>query len=257
MIITYLIGGMGNQMFQYAIAKNLAVKNNTEIYVDNRGFGTYNLHNYSLNLFNITGKCEIPNAQKIQHVNEKDFQFDPTILNLKGNIRLKGYWQSEKYFKDIKDIIKKDFSLKQKPELQEHKINKTNSVSLHVRRKDYLTDKRTNAVHGVLPITYYNNAVDYIKSKVDSPHFFVFSDDIEWCKQNFKYPNMDFIEGNTHEIDFELLKKCKHNIIANSTFAWWGAWLNYNDNIVIAPKQWFQSHYNKWDDLIPENWIQL
>jgi Glycosyl transferase family 11 len=178
---------------------------------------------------------------------------------------LDGYWQSEKYFIDCSKLIRKDFTFKN--ELDSYnlklksKIDKTNSVSIHIRRGDYVNNLNTNATHGLCSIDYYIKAVNYITERIESPYFFVFSDDIEWAKKNImlNFP-CQFIShniGSKSYLDMQLMSLCKHNVIANSSFSWWGAWLNSNDNkIVIAPRKWFAVNTDICD-LIPSNWISL
>ena len=136
------------------------------------------------------------------------------------------------------------------------------SVCIHIRRGDYVEDIITNQFHGVCNLDYYYRSIEYIASKIKNPYFFVFSDDPLWVKQNLilKYP-CDYIDQNFGKKDYEdmrVISKCKHNIIANSSFSWWGAWLNINPNkIVIAPKNWFKSKAINTKDLIPESWFKI
>ncbi|MCK4744844.1 alpha-1,2-fucosyltransferase, partial [Candidatus Parcubacteria bacterium] len=194
---------------------------------------------------------------------EQHSHFDSKILKLIGNIYLDGYWQSEKYFKNIENSIRKEFTLKNDLQLKAkkllRKIKNTESISIHIRRNDYISHKPANQYHGVCHLSYYKKAINVIIKKIDDPHFFVFSDDIDWCKKNLKikFPTI-FVEGNKDYEDLILMSKCKHNIIANSTFSWWGAWLNNNPNkIVIAPKKWFRKKSINTKDLIPKTWIKI
>jgi hypothetical protein len=137
-------------------------------------------------------------------------------------------------------------------------------VSVHIRRGDYVTNSHTNAVHGTCSLEYYENAINYISEKVKAPHFFVFSDDYKWALENFKnrsYP-VTCISNNADKNyeDLTLMYNCKHHIIANSSFSWWGAWLNPNeDKIVIGPKQWFKSKKQSTDtkDVMPKEWVKM
>lgn len=288
MIITRITGGLGNQMFQYAIAKSLAIKNNDTFKLDISFYPKQTLRKYELHYFNIEeniaiyeecnrlrGKedliFKIKNKLGIKinrpksYYNEKEIvKFDENIFKLKGNIYLDGYWQNEKYFKGIRDELLKDFTLKQKisKEAKEYldQIKNTNSISLHIRRGDYVQNKHTNQVHGICGLDYYKKTISYMLQKMEHPVFFIFSDDIEWCKENFDFlDNKVFVENTKSAIeDLELMKNCDHNIIANSTFSWWGAWLNENeDKIVIAPKQWFFK--DEWKDLnlACREWIKI
>jgi hypothetical protein len=142
------------------------------------------------------------------------------------------------------------------------KINSTNSVSIHIRRGDYITDKYASIYDGVCGVEYYDRAIKHILSKIENPIFFVFSDDCEWVKNNIDVPNANFIEwnlGKNSYIDMFLMNQCKHNIIANSTFSWWGAYNNSNlrDGIVISPVKWFASDSFIEPLIFPERWIRL
>jgi hypothetical protein len=167
------------------------------------------------------------------------------------------------YFKNIETIIKNDFIFNQniidKNKDLVSKIESCNSISLHVRRGDYVQNKITNQFHGLCSLKYYNNAIHYIEMKIKNIEIFVFSDDISWCKENLKYNlPIHFMDTNDAHSDLYLMTKCKHNIIANSSFSWWGAWLNTNkEKIVIAPKQWFADQSVITQDIIPAQWIKL
>ena len=168
---------------------------------------------------------------------------------------------------DIKDVIKKEFTPLKKPSGKNAEWLKiatnTDSIGVHVRRGDYVSNKHANAHHGLASIDYYNAAAIYCSTYLKNPHFLVFSDDIAWCKQNLKFgDNVTYIEGNTGPEAFEdirIMSACKHNIIANSSFSWWGAWLNNNkDKIVIAPRIWFQDEKaNRETEIIPSDWIRM
>jgi hypothetical protein len=274
MITTKIIGGLGNQMFQYAIARALAEKNKDIVLLDISSFETYKLHKYCLPFFNITGKpvpkkgfsrigARLRSFFNSNIIVEKSFTFEPNILKLRGSVYLDGYWQTEKYFKDISDIIRQEFTLKTEFSIEEKEITKqiknTNAVSLHIRRGDYVTSKVANDVLGVCPMDYYQKAMKIVSDKFINPTFFVFSDDIEWAKENLNFGyKMVFVEGNKNYEDMRLMNLCKHNIIANSSFSWWGAWLNNNPGkIVIAPKKWFNDVTYDIKDLIPESWMQI
>jgi hypothetical protein len=292
MIIVKLIGGLGNQMFQYAVGRSLAQKYNTELKLDIRDFKHYTLRNYSLNYFNIVDNFatpvdlslvllhsekpvakafkyiirNTPLVQPIEHIKEKGYNFQENILNLRDNVYLDGYWQSEKYFLDIEEIIKKEFStvnpLTKASQDIADQIKDCESVSIHVRRGDYVSDPTTNSIHGVCGLEYYCKAIDLIREKVDTPHFFIISDDPEWACCNIK-PDAPttYVRRNDSSKDYEdmcLMSMCKYHIIANSSFSWWGAWLSGNpDKIVIAPRRWFNQKECNINDRLPESWIKL
>lgn len=295
MVITFLYGGLGNQMFQYALGKKLAHRHQTVLKLDNSWFqsdmkGTAS-REFELNYFTITASAasevEIAQVQepypfliqkivnrissrlpyyKRRIVQEQHFHFDPNILRVGENAYLHGYWQSEKYFADVRDVLLREFSFRAPLDSANKQIadiiGKTESVSLHVRRADYVSSKEVNRVLGVCPPEYYTRAVQHIRKNITHPVFFVFSDDIEWCRQNLSlHEETHFIDHNTGANsyrDMQLMSLCRHNIVANSSFSWWGAWLNQNaDKIAIAPQRWFADTSINDKDLIPENWLRL
>ena len=283
MIITKLIGGLGNQMFQYAVGRYLAYKNQTALKLDISSYKSDKKRHYSLDCFNIIENfalsSEIARFKKrgISRLMEK-FKpyyrhsfieeasnpcFDPSVLKISDNAYLEGYWQSEKYFKEIENIIHQEFTLKPKQQNATDKkllqiIEKTESVAIHIRRKDYILSK----THWVCPLNYYYSAIKKLAKVAKNPHFFIFSDDIEWAKNNLElnYP-VTFVSKPGETKDYEeiiLISKCKHQIIANSSFSWWGAWLNKSpDKIVIAPQKWFNDPNRNTKDLIPKQWIKM
>lgn len=288
MIITRLFGGLGNQLFQYALARRLSLLHNVALKLDISQIETYKIRNYSLNVFNTIENFATESdvlrfkggrlaqcrklAEKIlpyykrSSLKEQFFQYDPNILRSSKNVYLQGFWQSENYFKDIEDIIRREFTIKIKPNSNNEKttvlVKSVNAVSLHIRRADYAPSSFYHQFYGTCDLAYYRLAVDVVARKVASPHFFVFSDDIVWAKKNIilKYPT-EYISHNCNTNDFEdlrLMSQCNHHIIANSTFSWWGAWLNKRPNkIVIAPKRWFKDESIDTKDLIPEDWIRI
>lgn len=281
MIIVKLAGGLGNQLFQYAIGYNLAYKNNTGLLLDISAFNSCKLRNYELSVFNIQENfASLSDINKFKpkkilkfytiknkkHIKQKGTSFDSKILELKGDLYLDGYWQSEKFFKEVEKQIREDFSFKIASEQLNKqistKITMDNSISIHVRRGDYITNTKTNSVHGICSLDYYSKSVKYITNKVENSHFLIFSDDINWVKENLDIPfpktYVDWNNSDKAYEDLRLMSLCKHNIIANSTFSWWGAWLNNNpDKIVIAPRKWFNDSKIDAADIIPESWVKL
>jgi len=199
-------------------------------------------------------------------VQEPHFHFAPEMLVLNDNSYIHGYWQSDKYFSKIEYEIRSDFSFKLAPSKLNidvgEKIVNNNSISLHVRRNDFANNLKINATHGLCSLDYYKEAIKYVTDRVTNPYFFVYSDDPLWVKNNLdmNYP-CDFIQhnhGNESYNDMRLMSMCKHHIIANSSFSWWGAWLNPSEaKIVIAPQQWFANDNNNTQDLIPNSWLCL
>ena len=177
-----------------------------------------------------------------------------------------GSWISEKYFKDIEDIIRKEFTVKvpqtgRNRETAEMILN-SESVSLHVRRGDYVTSPEYREIYDICNLGYYERCIKYITDRVKSAHFFIFSDDSEWAKNNLKIPfPTTFVGHNNDKTNYEdlrLMSQCQHNIIANSSFSWWGAWLNANPGkIVCAPEKFIRLRNFDTKDILPENWIKI
>ena len=275
MIIIRVKGGLGNQMFQYAIAKAFSLETKRPFKLDISIFESYKLHNYGLHHFNIQSNFYLPESKwkrklkkifnKVVFYNEDHhaFNFNPNLIQTKSDILfLEGYYQSEKYFLKYEKEIRADFEivspLKQKTIETVAYMQTVNSVSIHFRRGDYIG----NPVHETDNTTYYKDTIQLIESKIEHPVYFLFSDDIPWVKENFtsnfETHFVDFNDASTNFEDLKLMASCKHNIIANSSFSWWGAWLNKNPNkIVIAPKKWFNSEKVNTSDILPENWIKL
>lgn len=262
MIIIKLQGGLGNQMFQWAFGKHLSNKYNVPFYIDANFYKqdimgvtkrTYSLSKFP-NLKSNFIESAVNNGKVFSRFNEPS-RFTNLEYNESNNYYLDGYFQSEKYFLESSDLIRSELS--PSDEILK-KLNLTpfidsNVVSLHVRRTDYVT---SNGYHPVQSIEYYKKALDIIG---EYDYIFVFSDDIQWCKDNLTFNNMIFMEGFDDVEDLWLMSMCKNNIIANSSFSWWGAWLNSNTNKkVIAPNNWFGSQTNLIEnDIIPNNWIKI
>ena len=267
MIVVRILGGLGNQLFQYAYAKSLASKG-YKVKIDITAFKNYKLHGgYQLHEF----KIDLPEASKWESfiakygftipLKEKSLLFQERFLKPKKNAYIKGYFQTEKYFNEIRPILLKQFVVKKQlasstiQYLEEITIKK-NTCAIHIRRGDYILDEKANKVHGICDLNYYKEAIKLIREKCGDVHFFVFSDDINWVKKNLKIKNAVYIDHQVipHE-DLHLMSLCKHNITANSSFSWWAAWLNQHKNkIVIAPKNWFVSKEN---EVACNNWIKL
>jgi hypothetical protein len=191
---------------------------------------------------------------------EKQVAFNDKFHSLTNNVYLSGYFQSEKYFKNIQSKIKDDFSFPDLNLIEVNDIERFNSVSVHIRRGDYLENSNTYETHGICSLNYYYKALEIIKSKVKNPVFYIFTDDIEWVKVHFNLEEFQFISGKGY-CDFEelgIMSKCRHNIIANSSFSWWAAWLNrYQKKIVIAPEYWFKKIEYFNNDIVPNNWLKI
>ncbi len=269
-------GGLGNQMFQYAFYLHFSSRHLTTK-ADISQFKDYKLHNgYELErIFNLkasyAGKREraIVNAlSKCMHLlsnhpyrekARRQWQFQESFTRVKFGL-LRGYWQTEKYFEAISPTIRAQFRF---PALQDErnkqlltKIQSCPSVSLHIRRGDYMNSAQPSG----LPIAYYLEAISLINASVPGACYIIFSDDITWARQHIKEKNVCFVDWNRDGESFrdmQLMSHCQHNIIANSSFSWWGAWLNNHENkIVIAPQQWMPG-LGATTDIIPKGWIQV
>lgn len=288
MIITKLKGGLGNQMFQYAAGLTVASKNNEELKIDVTGYDDSRYVNantprqYRLQALNlscgIATREEVAKARNpfgifskafryfIQRVLKKHHvDYDPSFF--KGTHKyIEGYFQSEKNFLVIEEKVRKEFTFKKEFEseiflAEENKIDKTKSVSVHIRRGDYVSDFKTNIAHGVCSREYYERAIALVRTKIENPTFYFFSDDIEWVKKEFgEHPEFKYVSNPGLE-DYEelmLMASCAHNIIANSSFSWWGAYLNQNPSkIGIAPKKWVNKTPDPHPNIVPEKWIRI
>jgi hypothetical protein len=289
MIIVKLIGGLGNQMFQYSTALALSRLKRTELFIDlselNKSIGGGRIaHKLELDAFNIQLKIA-PNEEVLRlkklgekkiiralhrffpflfpaiYAAESGLKFHSQFVNYPSNTYLNGYWQNQKYFSSIKSELYQLFTPKLPPSQKVNefiqKINSHNSVSVHVRRGDYLMPEISN-YHGNCDIGYYKEAMRFMSKEILNPVFFVFSNDLEWCKLNLPSNfNLVFVNHNDENFwDMLLMSYCKHNIIANSSFSWWGAWLNKNSNkIVVAPEYWYNKVRSKEIDIVDKSWI--
>lgn len=299
MKILIYAGGLGNQMFQYAFYKASSLSHK-ELWTTTIWYAFNNSHNgYELKkVFNISYKKNLSfplklkrksSKDKVQQLKEvqnssltkilrnilsrnpfvtflemPDSKYNPDFLNVRKFCIISGYFQNEKYFKDLSNNLIKDFSFPAFSSAEDiqisEKIQKTNSVSLHVRRGDYCGN---SLFEGIATIDYYRNAIDYIVRHVENPVFYIFSDDIEWCGQHLNIKKEHYFinwnKGKDSFRDMQLMSLCKHNIIPNSSFSWWGAWLNQNkEKIVIAPSRWINDDSKlDFSDIIPSSWIRM
>lgn len=296
MIIVRLMGGHSNQLFQYAAGRQLASKHNTDLLLDLSSFDNmhpsdtpryYELDCYPLkakiaNMAKITIRTQEKPAGLVERFKHRagidkrvwalaqiGTGFNRGVLNAPDNTMLVGWWQSEKFFPDIRPLLLKEFEPRTK-------LNKANaahikqmqaseSVWIHIRRGDYVTNKFANKFHGTKDLKYYQSALKTLEKKLPPTarkniQIFICSNDIPWCKQNlkFSYP-VSYIENELGSDDMRVAKHAKHDILANSSFSWWGAWLNENpEKIVIAPRKWFEDEKaNSETDIVPDSWIRI
>lgn len=280
------MGGLGNQMFEYALYKKFLMLGK-KARIDTHLYKNLRMHNgFELEKVFET-KIEYADGEDVRRIGDvrsnifakarrklgiiKKTHYMPSPLNVARytpeifkleNAYLDGYWQSEKYFNDISDEIKKDLKFVKpligKNESIARAMIEENSISIHIRRGDYIN---LPLHQNICTELYYKAAIEYMNDKLESPFYFIFSDDIGWCKANLIIENAAYIDwnkGSDNFFDMHLMSKCKHNIIANSSFSWWGAWLNENPNkIVIAPDIWFNNTEIYQEDIIPDSWVKI
>lgn len=293
MIIVRIFGGLGNQMFQHAAGTALAMHRECELKWDLSAFENNHIHQgfelrrvFGLNVSEATDKDyrlvlgwrggiqarkllthdRLAWARPKTYVLQPHFQYWDEFCALPNQVYLDGYWQTERYFKAIASSILDRFSFA--PQLAgrnqqiANAIESCNAVSVHVRRGDYVTNPVANQFHGCCLPEYYKLAIEVMHGHVKDPHFFVFSDDLEWVKSNLVMPScctfVDQNKGVESYNDMRLMSLCKHHIIANSSFSWWGAWLGRHlGKIVIAPKRWFHKGHADVSDLHCPGWILM
>lgn len=294
MILAMLRGGLSNQMFQYAAARRLAHRHSTELVLDVSWYDDIppeaTPRAFELDAFAISGRRatpddlvgtqgvrntpwrQVPRAlwrkvrPRFRFVAERGLRFEPRVLSLPDGVALFGYWVSEKYFNDVEPLIRSEFTLRQPAEGENARLidrmRETASVALHVRRGDYVARPSVNAIHGTCTPEYYAAAIAHIAGQVADPRFFVFSDDLDWVRENLPIPHpVEYVAHNRGAKSYEdvrLMSACRHHVIANSGFSWWGAWLNPRvEKIVCAPRRWFAEPTYDSADVIPESWISL
>ncbi|WP_234733464.1 alpha-1,2-fucosyltransferase [Tellurirhabdus bombi] len=290
MVIGRITSGLGNQLFQYAIARHLSILNKASLYFDLSYYKyqyetdtprVFKLHNFKID-YKLLDNSPLLYASKatklfpertlkpvFELVKEKHFHVDPEVLKARAKLLiLDGFWQSEKYFSPAAAIIRKElvFTNQPGPAFEKYKneiARSANPISIHIRRGDYVNNAEFSQSFGFIGIDYYHQAIKLIKRQFTDFRFFVFSDDQEWTEKNFDLSSdtvfVKNIGENSDLDDLHLMSLCKHHVIANSSFSWWGAWLNADPNkMVITPKNWFK---NKPDwhttDLIPDSWLSV
>jgi hypothetical protein len=293
LIVVRLMGGLGNQMFQYAMGRALALRSGASLKLDLSHYTVDRRRHYALGCFSIeappaldrdlarfglSGKILPGRLDRIRRmvrarlapadqpiIRERGCRFDPVILQLQGAAYLEGYWQSEKYFLDQTDIVRREFTgdgLDPDNARVANQIDAVNAVSVHVRRGDYVGDATANRYHGTCSLDYYRAAIDYVVARTPSPHLFIFSDEPAWVRTHFprELPS-SIVDINPPERgyrDMQLMARCRHHIIANSSFSWWGAWLAAAPGkIVVAPRRWFNVDSIDTRDLVPDDWVRL
>lgn len=296
MIVAKLISGLGNQLFQYAIGRQIALKNATNLSLDTSFFAGQSLRSYKLDAYNIQAEVVtsnqlhsllhlyqdhtlkaklyrrwvrlLPKHKRHYFVESGWWEYEPDLLKVINNTYINGYWQHYRYFEHLDERIFQELTLKNAYPFEAQVLlariqADASSVSVHIRRGDYLSDTNANNLMGVLPLAYYHSAMTYISSRITSPTYYVFSDDLKWASQNLTITSpvvlVDIAGGRYEQVELDLMSKCRHNIIANSSFSWWGAFLNRTkDSIVIAPAQWvLPPDINARIQLQLPSWVQI
>ena len=291
LIVTRLTGGLGNQMFQFAAGYALSLRRGVPLELDVSSYARDALRVYELATFDLPAKVagpatlhRIPKKARgfeklvnrfapsapvdaIPIYREPHFEFDRKVLDLPAPHALYGYWQTERYFEDVREKVRLAFT----PALPLEPANAAvleairqaeMPVSLHVRRGDYVSDASASAIHGTCSLDYYRAAMASIVSQTQNAHFFAFSDDASWTQANLgSDAPITYVAANAPSRgyrDMQLMSACRHHIIANSSFSWWGAWLNnQHGKRVIAPAMWFAQSNKNPKDLLPISWERL
>lgn len=293
-IITRLAGGLGNQMFQYAVGRALALRTGATLKLDLSHYDAHRDRRYALGCFRIeatrAGEDDLAvfglsakrwpgrldrierrlrarlASRRFQIHRERSFRFDPTIIQLQGFVYLEGYWQTERYFLDQAEMLRREFEPVEPMDPDNARfaadIDAANAVSLHVRRGDYTAVATTNRYHGTCSLDYYRAAVAHIRAETAAPHFFIFSDEPEWVRAHLQLgvpaTVVDINSADHGYRDIQLMARCRHHVTANSSFSWWGAWLSRAPGkIVVSPKRWFNVESIDTRDLVPDAWIRL
>ncbi len=290
MIITRITSGLGNQLFQYALGRSLALTTNSRLYLDlsyyRQQYDTDTPRTFKLDAFGLTysrldtspvqylSKATklLPNRTLkpfITFVREPHFQVDLAVLQTRaGLVILDGFWQSERYFAHHADQIRRELTAKPrtKPTVSAYKTAIERAavpVSLHIRRGDYVNHPEFSQSFGFVGLDYYRDAIQLITSRFPATQLFIFSDDPAWVADNLRVdvPAVSVVNtGPDADLDdLYLMRLCHHHIIANSSFSWWGAWLNARpDTVVIAPRNWFRNKPNlNTSDLLPPGWLRI
>ena len=286
----WVLGGLGNQMFQYATAYAVARRMDAQMRLDLSGFGSYSLRSFALSAFGIEsaqweGACPAEGRRArlrerwqvladlglaprpgYRLVREQAFSYNPSLNELNESCYLYGYWQSPRYFDDFADDIRRIFDPArfESPRLASAlaELQGPRSVSVHLRRGDYSKSPAALAMHGLCDLDYYERAAYLLRRCVPGCRFHIFSDDLEAAREMFAgWPDVSVMESRSQEDDLLLMSRCRHHIIANSSFSWWAAWLDDRpDSLVVAPRNWFarprlvRTHVL---DLFPDDWILL
>jgi hypothetical protein len=292
-IVVRLLGGLGNQLFQYAAARRLAMRHGTEVLLDLGWFGVQQLRSPDIALLRIVAR-EAPGSALLRgvpprwtgpgrvtrfragvssrlggwHLQAERLPgvFDPRLLAAPDDSQLVGYWQSERYFADIAPTLRAELvpkaPLSDAAAAVKAEITATGGVSVHVRRGDFASNPEAHRAHGVCPPEYYQAALAHLDARLGSPPYFVFSDDPAWARETVDHAHARHVSTASGDLpaheELHLMAACRSHVIANSSFSWWGAWLgDHPDKLVVAPRKWFADPTLRSDDIVPPSWLRL
>ena len=271
-IVSGLAGGLGNQMFQYAAGRALASEFRWDLVLDTRLLHTQGSHthrDYALDAYKVRAGVDgvpISRLEGMRVLSEGEAHRGwPRRRKVKADLLLSGHWQSERYFLPIRKTLLKDFALANEPsayvgELAQRIRLSPNAVSVHFRRGDYVSNPNAASFHGTCSIAYYHEAVRRLDQKVGKSDLYIFSDDPEWVRSEVNLPGVFTVvdcERSTPAEDIWLMSLCRHHIIANSSFSWWGAWLGEWAGLTIAPSTWFLDQSAAQSHIVPERWERI
>lgn len=291
MIVVEMAGGLGNQLFQYAAGRRLALKRGVDLALELSWFAKFSERAFELPFFRVAfrlasrresralrgWKRTLPDRilsralgrpdllEPPGYYAERSFRFDPRVLSLPAPCYLHGYWQSPRYFDDVAEVLRRELTpaspLGDGARRLGERIRAVDAVSLHVRRGDYLASAAASRTHGVCSLRYYQDSVAAISERVSRPVFFVFTDSPRWVQEHLRIP-FETVQvadhGATGPEELWLMSLCRHHVIANSSFSWWGAWLDPRpDALVVAPGRWFETDAHDTSDLLPQGWLRV
>jgi len=287
-VIVRMMGGLGNQLFQYAAGRTLALATGRGLLLDTSAYREDRLRAYQLDRFAIAARplrrgdvpffrlrrsrlgAILPRRSRVEIVRER-FPARVPVWPERGRVSdagtpyLIGYWQSERYFAAAADTIRRELRLRKPADRANaatlESITGCDAVALHVRRGDYVSNPAATAYHGLCGLDYYQAAIRRLCESVAQPHFFVFSDDLDWVRENLDTGHPTTWVGDNADTpweDLRLMAACRHFIVANSSFSWWGAWLGeWPGKQVIAPARWFQADHGGEGEIVPAAWLRM
>jgi hypothetical protein len=286
-IVVRLMGGMGNQLFQFAAGRRLASRHGSELLLDlgwfrHEGKSVATPRSFQLGGFEVAAgltelqprvlagwerkrRWSLSSRRRLEVIRQRDSDaaLDERVLGAPDDVLLLGYWQSEKYFVDAADVVRRELRFPDEPDERYAHVDEIarnpSAVAVHVRRGDYVAHPETSAVHGALGRDYYRRALELVAARVEDSQFLAFSDEPEWVERELapEFRLMVVTGGDAHQ-ELRLMSRCTHHVIANSSFSWWGAWLGeQNDSVVVAPARWFSDPGVDTSSVIPERWVRL